>query len=302
MKFCDTILVHPHFSVKENKIYYLNDICLLDLSNFVREEFITNILYEEGIIFKKADVRSEIKGEHILVVETHLDDFSLSASGYVISELSKGVDCHVLNIFSKTDGKYFPWKDLISIDNEEYEKIRLSEAEFAIGELLGAKFSSLQMTSLNLKSEFPYVEITNNILDIVSKEKIGKILFPIGIFHRDHKATYIIAKSICSQLDNNIDIIFYEDYPYMQNKKAYIEAMSCLKQDFSFKEFYVTLNEFLDLAIDLIIAYRSQYNDLNRKQIRAIMCEIFKNTASEAGIVVETNRDVFLQRYFRVVK
>lgn len=301
MKSNNKICTHPHFTIRERVLYYLGDISILDLSNFAHE-YIPTILIDEGITFNKMilDTTTDLCNEHILVVEPHLDDFALSASGYVINEINHGATCHVLNIFSRTNEDYFTWKDKKFISREIYESIRLEEAKFAIHLLLSSEFSSLHKTSLNLNSTFDSADIVNKILSITKNESITQILFPIGIFHKDHLAIYSVAKKLCTLLNNRIKIVFYEDYPYSNNKIAYSAAVQRFKGDFDVKEVYVAVNDFFEEMVDLMIAYRSQFNDLNRKQMQAIMREYFKNISSEMGCILETNNDYLLQRYFTV--
>lgn len=64
------------------------------------------------------------------------------------------------------------------------------------------------------------------------------------------------------------------------------------------KDFSVTTDKYLEIMADLIIIYRSQFDDINRKQMIAIIKEDFRATSSIKKSFDENTE--FSQRYFKV--
>ena len=71
------------------------------------------------------------------------------------------------------------------------------------------------------------------------------------------------------------------------------------KKLISIEDFYIDTKKYLETIADLIIIYRSQFDDINRNQMLAIIKEDFRATAAEHKA---NNKKEFLQRYFKVKK
>ena len=209
-------IANPYYSIKNDKLFYLDNIKICNLSeNRVINE---KILYDEGALLKEISYNKKTK--NVLVLEPHPDDFSLSALGYVFNKY----DAIVLNIFSKTALKNFPWIESKKIDSDFYEKLRIDESKLCIEKLLKQKFISTRLESLRITKkpkETINEIILENIKKIINENKISTIMFPMGIGnHPDHLLIYDILLQNYN-LFKDFNIILYPEYPYSRCKEAY---------------------------------------------------------------------------------
>ena len=302
----------PFFKIKNDSVFYL-DKCKylpldgLQLTGALRDK----ILLDEGVIIqkKKIDKNKKIK-ERILVIEPHPDDFALSASGYTLNALSKGASVTVLNIFSKTSVTKFPWRDKINISDDQYEKLRINESIIAVEKYLGERFESLRLPSPSLKGNTETYSEKYNQKDLIKdiairlekkiiKEKFNTILCPMAVQgHIAHSIAFDAVTDVFKSLKQNFNLIIYEDIPYSRNKTAYFKRLKQLKAMMDMKDFSVATDKYLEIMADLIIIYRSQFDDINRQQMLAIIKEDFRATSSIKKSADENTE--FSQRYFKV--
>lgn len=107
------------------------------------------ILKQYGAIIEK-DIKSNTdKTMEVLVIEPHPDDFVLSAMGYI----QENMNVTVLNIFSKMKIDSFTWSEHISINEKEYEDLRMLESKVAIQEVLNYDFISLKEKSTRIATK-----------------------------------------------------------------------------------------------------------------------------------------------------
>ena len=302
----------PFFKIKNGSVFYLEKCKYppldgLQLTGALKDK----LLIDEGIIIQKRhiDKNKKIK-EKILVVEPHPDDFALSASGYTLNALPGGASVTVLNIFSKTSVTKFPWRDKINISNKQYEKLRINESIIAIEKYLGEKFESLRLSSPTLTGDtetYPRGYHQNNLIKDIAKhlenkiikEKFNTVLCPMAIQgHIAHSITFDAVIDAFKSLKQNFDLIIYEDIPYARNKTAYFKRLKKLKMMMDMKDFSVATDKYLEIMADLAIIYRSQFDDINRQQMLAIIKEDFRATSP---IKKSANENIeFSQRYFKV--
>lgn len=261
-------IANPYYSIKNDKLFYLDNIKICNLSeNRVINE---KILYDEGALLKEISYNKKTK--NVLVLEPHPDDFSLSALGYVFNKY----DVIVLNIFSKTALKNFPWMDSKKIDSDFYEKLRIDESKLCIEKLLKQKFISTRLESLRITKkpkETINEIILENIKKIINENKISTIMFPMGIGnHPDHLLIYDILLQNYN-LFKDFNIILYPEYPYSRCKEAYSERIKKVKKDFILSNELIDVKDKIEHFSNAIIAYRSQFNEINRKQMEAIIRE-----------------------------
>lgn len=303
----------PHFKItKSGKVLFLDQYQYLKFGKLnPKDSFLNKIFNDEGIIIysKKINKAPTIKPQKILVLEPHPDDFALSASSYVIKKITEGSNVTILNFFSKTSIEKFPWKDKIKITERLYEKLRLIESKIAIEKYLGERFESYRLPSATLrKNDATFLDyhqendlvdtLTERVVAKIKKENFNTLLCPAAIQgHIDHLITFDVAKKTFNVLGNKIELIFYEDMPYALNKTAYFERLELIKKLFDITPFFVSTENFLNIIADMIICYRSQFDDVNRSQMFALVKQNFRATATEWH-----NQDYeFAQRFYKVI-
>lgn len=266
----------PFFEIKNNELLYLGrkKVCNLSTDKIVNEYLLKN----EGVLFDKCI--NNKKNMNVLVLEPHSDDFALSVLGYTLNECN----AIVLNVFSKTNLEYFTWKDYISISDLEYEKIRLEESNFVVEELLNQKFVSMKEKSTRISNE-----PINNVKDRIKREiqsylennSIDALFVPMGIGnHPDH---LIVFDAVLDMLDElkKYKIFLYPEYPYARCRKSYNERLNYILKKFSIIPVIKSVSNKLDIIVDCISAFKSQFDDINRNQMLSIVREDCRALATE---------------------
>lgn len=256
----------PFYTIENNELKYLDRYKICNLS----EETKDYILKNEGVIVFPIEKKNY--NNKVLVLEPHCDDFALSALAYTLYNSN----VKVLNIFSKTSIEYFTWNHLFKITQEEYEKLRLDESKFAIEEVLKEEFISLKETSTRItnktKEEIEKI-ILNKVLEELKKDKIDTIMVPMGVGnHPDH---IIVYDSIMNnkELFKDYRIILYPEFPYSRNRKDYFERLNIVEKNNKLNSISIDVDNKLETMADIISIYRSQFDDINRNQMLAIIRE-----------------------------
>lgn len=270
----------PFYSIVDNKLVYLEKYIICELPK--EENISKKILEDEGVILLKNKKNKAQINQKILVIEPHPDDFALSALGYI----NDNMQVIVLNIFSNMKLDSFTWKDNISINEYEYENLRLRESKIAIEEFLNYKFISLKEKSTRInKDNIKNIQnkILSNLTNIIENYSIDTLMIPMGIGnHSDHITVYnAIMNNYINLLDKNIRVIFYPEYPYARCKKSYIERLEKIKQNHKLKPQIVDVEEKIENIVNCVSVYKSQYDDINRKQMLAIIREDCRAIATE---------------------
>lgn len=271
----------PFFSVKNGKLNYLDKYIICDLP---KEKNIQKmILKQYGVILEKNINTSMVKTKEVLVIEPHPDDFALSAMGYI----QENMNATVLNIFSNMKLESFTWKEYISINEKEYEDLRLLESKIAIEEILDYNFISLRKKSTRITEESSK-EIQKDIINAIEKLLLEKnfdtIMIPMGIGkHQDHLFVYNTIINEYSKLNSKIEIILYPEYPYARCKKSYIERLNDINKKFKLKEIIINIEDRLEEIVNAISVYKSQYDDINKEQMLAVVREDGRAIATEYG-------------------
>ena len=262
------ILKVPFYSINNNELRYLNKYKICELPK--EENIKAYILKEEGALVSNVDKR--IHKNKALILEPHCDDFSLSALPYTLNNCN----VKVLNIFSKTNIEFFTWNHLFKITESEYEKLRLDESKFAIEEVLKEEFTSLKEASTRITdktvNELEKI-ILNKLLEELKKDKFTTIMVPIGVGnHPDH---IIVYDSIMNnkELFKDYKIILYPEFPYSRNRKDYYERLNIVEKDNKLNSIAIDVDDKLETMADIISIYRSQFDDINRSQMLAIIRE-----------------------------
>lgn len=271
------VILSPFYTITNNKLLYLDKYKITNLP--LNEEIRNKILIDEGVLLNEID-RID-KRDTILVLEPHPDDFALSALGYSLNRYN----AIILNIFSKMNLDSFTWKDNISINQKEYEKLRLDESELAIKKILKQKVLSLKEKSMRITNKGANY-VTQKIINIVEKiisttNTINTILVPMGIGeHPDHIIVYnaIIEKY---SIDKSIRVILYPEYPYARCKKDYDNRIKQINKKYKMKPIVVNIEPNIDILADAISAYKSQFDDITRSQMLAIIREDSRAIAKE---------------------
>lgn len=275
MKDC---IQSPFYSTVNNKLLYLGkyEICGIPLD----EEIKTMLLIREGAILKI--LKKKQYDNSVLIVEPHPDDFALSALGYTLNKYNS----IVLNVFSKMDINSFTWIDKIDINECEYENIRLKEAKLSVETILGQSFYSLKLQSKKItKKSDKYIEekVCEAIRKILNEySNINSILIPMGIGnHPDHIIVRNIALNYLLNENRDLKIILYPEYPYARCRKDYNATLKELKNKYKLNKVIINVEDTLEILIDAISAYRSQFDDINREQMLAIVREDCRALAKE---------------------
>ncbi len=272
------LVFSPFYRINsKNELVYLNRqyICKLPKEEEIKEI----ILRKEGALLMTLEPKKICNS--ILVLEPHPDDFALSAFGYVFNNYN----INVLNIFSKTTLEYFAWHEYFEISENEYEETRLIESKLVIEEMLKQKFYSLREKSMRIteKNKENIEEIIlNNIEKFLNKDtSIKEILVPMGIGeHPDHSIIYEAIMNNYSKF-KNYKIILYPEYPYARCKKSYIDRINYISQTYIINPIIINIESNLDTMADCISAYKSQFDDVDRNQMLAIIREDCRAIAQE---------------------
>jgi len=284
-------LKSPFFKVDKKNLYYLDNKIISELDGI--QKVIDYILRNEGVYYEECSIKKY--DETVLVLEPHPDDFALSALAYTYNNYN----AVVFNIFSKTSLEYFTWKDYISITQAEYEQLRLEESKFAIEKVLKESFISMKEASTRITKKTDETlkkEICDNLDNILNKnKKITTVMIPMGIGeHPDH---LIVYDSIINNLDKycKYKLIFYPEYPYARCKKKYMERLSELKRKYSLNEVIIDIEDKIEKIVDCISIYKSQFDDINRNQMLALVREDARALQSEYDV------DNMIMVYFEMV-
>ena len=306
------IIKLPFFKTKNDFVVYLNEYKYLSLKGVqLNSDLRDQILFNEGILIQKRIIKKNTEIlERILVIEPHLDDFALSASSYALNAMPCGASITVLNIFSKTSVTNFPWRQKITISNKQYEKLRIQESLIAVEQYLGEKFESFRLSSPTLsghietyQEKYNQDELINNLtkrlIKKIRKEKISTVLCPMAVrYHVDHSITFEAVLKTYKLLKQSFKLIIYEDMPYARDKTAYFSRLKQIKKNITTEDIYISNEEYLEIIADLIIIYRSQFDDVNRQQMLAIIKEDFRATSSNKR--ADSKKMEFSQHYFKV--
>ncbi len=308
----EEIINLPYFEIKNDSIFYLGQYEYLSLKkSSLSGKLKKKILADEGVVVHKKAIQNVNITKKILVVEPHPDDFALSASGYALEGLAEGASLSILNLFSRTSITNFPWFEKIVISETQYEELRLQESKIAIEEYLGSKFNSLKLSLASVRgnnrtfskkhSEDELVDqIALALIKKISTEKIDVVLCPMAIQgHIDHLVAFAATIKAYRQIKQKIDLIFYEDMPYARNKSVYAKRIKQLKLSMDLEKFYIPTEPYLETIADLIIIYRSQFDDIKRTQMLAIIKEDFRATANDYNSK-NIKKVEFAQRYHKL--
>lgn len=269
----------PFFSTENDKLTYLDRYTICDLPK--EESIRKNILKQYGAIIEK-DINTNIdKTIEVLVLEPHPDDFALSAMGYI----QENMNVTVFNIFSNMKLESFTWKEHININEKEYEDLRMLESKVAIQEVLNYDFISLKekSTRITTKSRQKIQKnIINTIKKLLSKKNFDIIMIPMGVGkHQDHLCVYEAIMNEYSKLNINSKMILYPEYPYARCKKSYIDRLREINEVFNLKEIIIDIENKLQDMVNVISVYKSQFDDINKEQMLAIVREDGRAIATE---------------------
>ena len=271
----------PFFSTKNDKLNYLDKYIICDLP---KEESIKKmILKQYGAIIEKKVNTSTTRTMEVLAIEPHPDDFALSAMGYI----QESMNVTVLNIFSNMKIESFTWGKYISINEKEYEDLRLLESKIAIEEILDYNFVSLKETSTRITKK-SIQEIQANITKAIEKLLLEKnfvfIMAPMAIGgHPDHLCVYDAVINVYSKQNLKTEIILYPEYPYARCKKSYMNRLNEVNKKFDLKEIIINIENKLQDIVNVISVYKSQYDDIYKEQMLAIVREDGRAIATEYG-------------------
>ena len=274
-------IMSPFYSISSNKLIYLDrfEMCELPEEENIRQK----ILQDEGVMLHKYKMDNNKEENSIIVLEPHPDDFVLSALGYIDNKQG----ATILNIFSKMNLDSFTWNENIQITEKDYEHIRIEENKFAIEKILGQHCISLMEKSTRITDKSTnYItnRIIENLEEIMNKNlNIDTLMVPMGIGgHPDHIVVYnAVMDNYISQLSRKIKIILYPEYPYARCRKFYNDRLKQIQKQYKLRTILKNVENKLDDIVNVASVYRSQYDDINKIQMLAIIREDCRAIAQE---------------------
>jgi len=293
-----------HFDLMREGMFFLGQHLYLEIPP--NHSLSRDVLLDEGILIQRREVqRGQDSGECLLVLEPHPDDFALSCSGFVLDRLGKGDNMTLLNIFSKSPLSTFPWSSRVSITEEEYESLRLYESR-TVADYLGVGFRSLRLP-LGLKRghKTPFGSLTERdrqVYGLLCDEipAHSSCIAPLGIQHHvDHLVAYEVALRIKKSFPD-VGFFLYEDLPYAKNRVAYQRRFEEVSTQVSLRPLYTPVGNLLEIMADLASVYRSQFDDINRNQMLALVQDYARTVAQEGRMEGHVGDEEFAQRVFEV--
>ena len=194
----------------------------------------------------------------------------------------------------------FTWNENIQITEEDYEDIRIKEDKLAIEEILGQHYISLMEKSTRItdkSTDYITYKIIENLEEIINKNlNIDTLMVPMGIGrHPDHIIVYnAIIDNYISKLNRKIKIILYPEYPYARCKKFYGDRLKQIQKKYKLKIILKNVEKKLDDIVNASSVYRSQYDDINKIQMLAIIREDCR------AIAQEYNKDSLSLVYYEI--
>lgn len=76
-------------------------------------------------------------------------------------------------------------------------------------------------------------------------------------------------------------MILYPEYPYARCKKSYIDRLREINEVFNLKEIIIDIENKLQDMVNVISVYKSQFDDINKEQMLAIVREDGRAIATE---------------------
>lgn len=306
----------PYFNYSGNKVRYLGQYEVLDIDGLPAGSDLANrLMTDEGVIIRRRMIPKKNKPSgKLLVIEPHPDDFALSSSGYALNALSEGHACKVLNLFSKTAINNFPWKNRLDITERELEKLRLLESRLAIEDYLGEEFESFNLPMATLRgnqkifvSKHEDAELSNSLAETlmkkIAKEKYDTVLCPLGVQgHIDHLVAFEATVTAYKKLRGSFSLIFYQEYPYARNHRALSDRLQQVKALAQLQPRYLDVGGYIEQICDMISIYRSQFDDINRQQMLAVIKEDFRAIGAEASGQSVKGSSEFMQKYYKLKK
>ena len=123
--------------------------------------------------------------------------------------------------------------------------------------------------------------IKNEIRLYLKHNLTDTIFVPMGIGnHPDHTVVFDSVLEIIDEL-KNYEIILYPEYPYARCKKSYIERLKYVSERLNITPRLKDISSKLDLIVDCISAFKSQFDDINRNQMLAIVREDCRALSTE---------------------
>ena len=99
--------------------------------------------------------------------------------------------------------------------------------------------------------------------------------------HPDHLCVYDAVINEYSKINLKTKIILYPEYPYARCKKSYLNRLNEVNKNFDLKEIIINIENKLQDIVNVISVYKSQYDDIYREQMLAIVREDGRAIATE---------------------
>ncbi len=151
--------------------------------------------------------------------------------------------------------------------------------------MLNYDFISLKEKSTRITTK-TIQEIQKNIIKaikkLLSEKSFDIIMIPMGIGkHQDHLCVYEAIMNEFSELKLKSKMILYPEYPYARCKKSYMDRLNEIIKKLDLKEIIIDIENKLQDMVNIISVYKSQFDDINKEQMMAIVREDGRAIATE---------------------
>lgn len=196
----------------------------------------------------------------VLAMSAHPDDMEFEAGGTLAKFAGRGYKVHMLVL---TDGNY------TDMSGKKYSRVDLQHESKRAAEILGAEepiFFDNPVTNLRVTGEI--VTQVDNIVDEI-KPDIFISHHPFDS-HQDHKAAAEIMFAVCRQ-GRVKNVLSGSTLPYRPNIFAYRP------------QFFVDISKTIDIKIESIRAYKSQYEKFGGEKLIERMIDMAKTQGWAMG-------------------
>ena len=318
MDKCYTFL--PHYSIENDQILFLGKV---PISKAPHKQLLARWKQDGFLSYKNLDraqyqdlehlkclgclrecrmlpLSLPISSETSLFIQPHFDDCVFSCGGLIAYERFFCLNAIILlTIFSRYSGEHFSSAYDISLSDDRYSSIRLTEEELFLSDTqtrgISAGFPEAPLRGIRYpissgelfrKDQKLLDSIKSTLFFFIKKYHPSKVYLPFGFgWHYDHLITHQLLKTCLndSTLKDSMYLI-YEDYPYSHlNKSDYWRRFEEVNKSFKLTSQYINISNFIDLKINWMNCYRTQLINTPYYQLKKQVKKVAKSIVREAN-------------------
>lgn len=252
-----------------------------------------------------------------IIFSPHPDDAVLSCGGLI--KILAG-DIMVVTVFSGNYKGLTDWDKVCGFNvGQNPIETRRQEDERALAKLGCNNYNHcdyLQESSFDLMADSdsferfsPGADLFGFLEKFIKKQKaVENIYLPMGIKHPDHiRLRKAFVDLVKKKNPSEYNIYFYEDFPYLVDKKEYNKSFQEVKKDFSLKPQLINISPVLKDKVLGISQYKSQIRPIfGSKDIAQIKKSLLSSNGRVKGRInyyldfLGLNKKVF-ERYWLIV-